>query len=202
MRRTVARARRKPAPAPDGIATLVEAWWTAVLTGEADEAHPVHGDRLVVRLDGGTLKLSGEVQTPHDRDELIKQARARVGRGIDEVDSSSLDVVATKDKAGVLEQALVAAFPNRKTAELALKFVLERSRARPRQKEILTSSDRRPRLKAVPEGFESEVRAQLDKGRAVLVLRVDETEAFRVRGLLEEDTRSLWTVAAPPQVAA
>ena len=202
MTRTVARAQEKPAPAPDGLATLVEAWWTAVLTGEAEEPHPVHGDRLVVRLDGTTLKLSGEVQTARDRDELVEQARAHVGRGIDEVDSSALGVVATKEKAGVLEQVLVAAFPNRKTAELALKFVLERSSALPRQKEILTSSDRRPRLKAVPDGFESEVRTQLDKGRAVLVLRVDETEAFRVRGLLEEDTRSLWTVAAPPQVAA
>jgi hypothetical protein len=202
MTRTVSRAQKKPAPAPDGLATLVEAWWTAVLTGEAEEPHPVHGDRLVVRLDGTTLKLSGEVQTVRDRDELVEQARAHVGRGIDDVDSSALGVVATKEKAGVLEQVLVAAFPNRKTAELALKFVLERSRALPRQKEILTSGDRRPRLKAVPDGFESEVRTQLDKGRAVLVLRVDETEAFRVRGLLEEDTRSLWTVAAPPQVAA
>ena len=202
MTRTVTHARKKPARAPDGIAALVEAWWTAVLTGEADEPHPIHGDRLVVRLDGGNLKLSGEVQTAGDRAELIEQARAHVGRGIDEVDSSALAVVASNEKAGVLEQVLVAAFPNRKTAELALKFVLERSRALPRQKEILSSSGRGPDLKAVPEGFETEVRSQLDKGRAVLVLRVDETEAFRVRGLLEEDTRSLWTVAAPPQVAA
>ena len=173
-----------------------------MLAGEADEPHPIHGDRLIVRLDDGTLKVSGEVQTSRDRDELLKQARARVGRGINEVDSSALGVVGAKEKAGVLEQVLVAAFPNQETAELALKFVLERSRTAPRQKVILTSSGRRPRLKSIPEGFDADVRTYLDKGRAVLVLRVDETEAYRVRGLLEEDTRSLWTVAAPPQVGA
>lgn len=202
MTRKAARARKKPAPEPDSIATLVKAWWTTVLAGEADEPHPIHGDGLVVRLVGATLKLSGEVQTARDRDELIKQARAQVGRGINEVDSSALGVVAAKEKAGVLEQVLVAAFPNGETAELALKFVLERSRTLPKQKEILISGDPASRLKAVPEGFEADVRAHLDKGRAVLVLRVDETEAYRVRGLLEEDTRSLWTVAVPPQVAA
>ncbi|HSP10308.1 MAG TPA: hypothetical protein VLU92_12020 [Candidatus Dormibacteraeota bacterium] len=202
MPQTKSRARKKPALEPDSIATLVMAWWTTVLAGEANEPHPIHRDGLVVRLDGGTLKLSGEVQTTRDRDELIKQARAQVGRGINEVDSSGLGVMAAKEKAGVLEQVLVAAFPNHATAELALKFVLERSRTVPKQQEVISSGESASGLKVVPEGFEAEVRAHLDKGRAVLVLRVDETEAYRVRGLLEEDTRSVWTVAAPPQVAA
>jgi hypothetical protein len=35
-----------------------------------------------------------------------------------------------------------------------------------------------------------------------LILTIDETEAFRVRELLEEDTRSEWTIATPPQLLA
>jgi hypothetical protein len=47
-----------------------------------------------------------------------------------------------------------------------------------------------------------DVRKAFDSGRAVLVLRVDETSAFRVRELLAQETRSLWTVATPPTPAA
>jgi len=41
----------------------------------------------------------------------------------------------------------------------------------------------------------------LDEGGALLILQVDETAAFRVRELLEEDTRSDWTISLPPQLA-
>jgi hypothetical protein len=40
----------------------------------------------------------------------------------------------------------------------------------------------------------------LDSGHALLILRIDETEAFKVRELLDEDTRSEWTVAMPPRL--
>jgi hypothetical protein len=33
-------------------------------------------------------------------------------------------------------------------------------------------------------------------------MRVDETAAFTVRGLLEEETRCDWSLAIPPEVAA
>jgi len=50
--------------------------------------------------------------------------------------------------------------------------------------------------------FARAARKALDSGQALLILTVDETEAFRVRELLEEDTRSEWTVAAPPHLSA
>jgi hypothetical protein len=50
----------------------------------------------------------------------------------------------------------------------------------------------------VTEGFIPTARKTLDEGKAVLLLQVDETQAFRVRELLEEDTRSEWTIAIPP----
>jgi hypothetical protein len=50
----------------------------------------------------------------------------------------------------------------------------------------------------VPEDFVSKVEKAFTDGEAVLVARVDETEAFKVREMLAEDTRSRWTVATPP----
>ncbi len=202
MTRRDTRARKKPAPARDDLATLIAAWWDMVVAGEADEPHPIHGELLKVRLDGGRLKISGEVESKSDRDEMVRQARARIGHGITKVDASRLKVAIRVEKPGVLDQTIIAAFPNRETAQLALKFVIERSRTVPKRQLILAARSARPSAHAVPSEFAGDIGKHLDDGHAVLILRVDETEVFRVRGLLEEDTRSIWTVAAPPEVAA
>jgi hypothetical protein len=200
MKRTAARARKNAASLPESLPPLVAAWWDTVVTGEADDPHPIHGERLLVRLSEGQLKLSGEVESKRDRDELVSQARAQLGRGVTEVDAGDLKITRPKEKAGVLDQNIVAVFPNSETAELALKFVLERSRFVFKQKVILALGAKLA-IGVVPVGFEADVREQLEMGRAALILRVDETAVFRVRALLDEDTRSLWTVTTPPQVA-
>jgi len=197
-----ARARTKPGPAPYRLVALVEAWWNTILAGDADEPHPIHGERLAVRLNGGRLKLSGEVESKRDRDELVREARARIGRGISEVDAAQLKVAGSKERPGVLEQTLVAAFPNEETADLALEFVLERSRTVPARRAVLAPGSRARPERLVPAEFADDVRKRLDKGQAVLVLEIDETAVFRVRALLEQDTRSLWTVATPPRITA
>jgi hypothetical protein len=46
------------------------------------------------------------------------------------------------------------------------------------------------------------LRKALDAGNGVLIIRVDEAEAFEARDLLDEDTRSLWTMATPPVPAS
>lgn len=194
-----ARAQKDPAPAPDSLDALVAAWWETVVAGAADEHHPIHGEQLAVRLDGDELTLSGEVETKRDRDELVRQARKRIGHGFSKVDASALKVARRIERHGLLDQTVIAAFPNRETASLALKFVLERSRIEPKRHQILSPGDKvSPR--SVPSDFEEDVNRHLANGRSVLILQVDETEVFRVRGLLEEDTRSQWTVAAPPGV--
>jgi len=50
----------------------------------------------------------------------------------------------------------------------------------------------------LPEDFLIDVRKAFNAGDAVLVLRVDETDAFKARELLDEETRSLWTISTPP----
>src|ERR1700694_2573137 len=209
MRRTVATPARKPAresaskevePAGAGRA-LVDAWWASVLAGDIYQPHPVHGT-LKAKLDGGRLRLIGELESQDDRDELVGQARQRIGHGIDRVDVSRLKVADHKEKPGILHQTLISAFPNREAAEFARAFVLKHSRVAPEQDEIVDSTHADKLRDLIPDEFITDASKALDAGEALLILRIDETAAFRVRELLEEDTRSEWTVAVPPQLSA
>ena len=90
--------------------------------------------------------------------------------------------------------------PQAPVNEFARAFVLKHSRVAPLQDEIVDSAHA-DRLRALlPEEFIDDAGRALDSGEALLILRVDETAAFRVRELLEEDTRSQWTIAVPPQL--
>jgi|SRR5882672_6118756 len=209
MRRTTTiRAERRSgktaargAPHADSSASLVDAWWATVLAGDVSEPHPIFGD-VRVSLHGGLLRLSGELESAADHSELVRQARRRIGHGIDSVDVSGLTIASHWEKPGILEQTLISAFPSRDAAEFARDFVVKHSRVVPKQNEIV-DSNRAGRLRAVvPEDLVRKARHALAGRRALLILRVDETEAFRVRELLEEDTRSEWTMTAPPQPIA
>jgi hypothetical protein len=201
MKRTTPRAVQPDPKSPDPKgASLVEAWWESVLAGNVYEPHPIYRD-VKVHLQGGRLRLSGELESVEDRAELVRQARERIGRGIDQVDVSHLVVAKHMEKAGILEQTLISAFPSRAAAEYARDFVLKHSRVAPKRDDILDASDAERLKHLVPEDFESDARQAIDAGRAILILRVDETDAFRVRELLDEDTRSEWTIATPPQLA-
>jgi hypothetical protein len=184
--------------APKGV---VDAWWASVLAGDVYEPHPVHGPALKVRLDGNRLRLSGKLESEEDRQELIRQARARIGHGIDSLDTADLTVAKRDEKPGILDQTLVSAFPNRAAAEYALAFAIKHSRVRPKQHEIVDPEHLHEMPDLIPEDFISDARRALEKGKALLALRVDETQAFRVRELLEEDTRSEWTIATPPTLS-
>jgi hypothetical protein len=186
---------------PESVSeALVHAWWASVLAGNVYEPHPVHGPAVKVRLHGNRLRLSGELESAPDRNELIRQARQRVGRGIDGVDASDLTLARRDEQQGILDQTLISAFPNREAAEYARAFVIKHSRVMPKQHHIVDSTDLNQMPDLVTEGFIPTARKALDKGKAVLLLQVDETQAFRVRELLEEDTRSEWTVAIPPNL--
>jgi hypothetical protein len=43
----------------DVMQDRVHAWWTAVLAGQADQSHPVHGTDVKARVEGNTLVISG-----------------------------------------------------------------------------------------------------------------------------------------------
>ena len=206
MRRTsTTRAGRnsaaRAAPRANASASLIDAWWAAVLAGDVSEAHPVFGD-VRVQLRGGLLRLSGELESDADRKELIRQARQRIGHGIDSVDVSGLSAANRRERPGILEQTLISAFPSRDAAEFARDFVIRHSRVVPKLSEIIDPSQAGKLRALMPDDFVPDARRALDGGHALLILTVDETDAFRVRELLDEDTRSEWTMGAPPQLSA
>jgi hypothetical protein len=208
MRRTIKRAQKPErvrsttsAGPPDSVAAQVGAWWDAVLTGRLELPHPMHGSGVRVHLKGGRMRLAGEVQSREERDELLHQATKWIGHGIDGVDAKGLTVVDRKETAGILDQILIAAFRSREVAELARTFVLERSRVVPKRHEIIDRDHAGRLSKVVPEDFIRDAVRELEAGRAILVLQVDETEIFNVREVLEEETQSIWTTAAPPRVS-
>ncbi|TMC53958.1 MAG: hypothetical protein E6J20_06095 [Chloroflexi bacterium] len=180
----------------------VAAWWEALLAGEGGEAHPIYGERISARVAGEKLEISGEVDRRKDRDDLIAQARACIGNGVQEVDASRLKVAERHEQTGLLDQTLVAAFPDRATADLARKSVLEHARVKPKREEVVDRSGMGKLPDLLPAAFLDDARARIERGDALLILRVDETDAFKLRGLLDEDARSTWTIATPPQVAA
>lgn len=151
-------------------------------------------------MHGGRISLSGELESIADREELVRQARQRVGHGIDQVDVSGLRVVRRDEKPGILEQTLISAFPGREAAAFAREFVLKHSRVVPMQSDIVDGGSAERLRALLPEDVARDTGKALESGHALLVLRVDETEAFKVRELLQEDTRSAWTVVMPPRV--
>jgi hypothetical protein len=188
-------------PRANTSASLIDAWWATVLAGDVSEPHPVFGE-VKVQLHGSRLRLSGELESDAERKDLVDQARQRIGHGIDGVDVSDLKVASRKEKPGILEQTLVSAFPSRDAAEFARDFVIKHSRVVPKQSEIVDTNHAEILRKLVPGDLARSARKALNSRQALLILTVDETEAFRVRELLDEDTRSEWTVAAPPQLSA
>jgi hypothetical protein len=116
------------------------------------------------------------------------------------VDVASLRVASRQEKPGILEQTLISAFPGREAAEYARDFVLEHSRVVPKSNDVVDASNADKLRVLLPEDFARQTRKAIDSGHALLILKVDETEAFKVRELLDEDTRSEGTVAVPPQL--
>ncbi|HYT11743.1 MAG TPA: hypothetical protein VEL12_03055 [Candidatus Nitrosopolaris sp.] len=174
----------------------IESWWTSVLVGQPSPAHPLYGDAVDVKLHAGVLHVSGELKSPREREEVIAEAHRYLGRGIDDIDARRLTVRRHDQRRGLLDQTIVAAFPNRSVAEHALAFLRQQRRLRPKATCTLTSGDEQV-LESIG-AFAADARKALTSGHGVLIARVDETDAFEARELLDEDTRSIWTLVTPP----
>ena len=174
----------------------VSDWWTRVLVGQTEVPHPVYGDAFDLKLQAGVLHVTGELVSDLERQNFVREARSYIGRGLDDIDMRRLLVKRRHGTAGILDQTLIAAFPNQALAEHALKFVREQSRVKLKEAEVVT---------AVKDGlsdrlgdFAVTVRKALGEGKGIVLVRVDEPDAFEARELLDEDTRSQWTLAMPP----
>ena len=179
-----------------GVDKQIESWWTTVMVGQPGQPHPLYGDAVDVKQHGGILHLSGELESLRDRQELIAEAHRYLARGIADVDARRLKVKRHDQRRGLYDQTIIAAFSNRAVANHALTFLRQHRRLRAKAAGIVMSGGD-PLLESVGE-FATDVRKALSSGHGILLARVDETDAFEARELLDEDTRSIWTMVTPP----
>lgn len=167
-----------------------------MLVGQTELPHPLYGDALDLKLREGVLHVAGELASDRERQSFVREARSYVGRGLDDVDARRLVVKRPRGTPGILDQTLIAAFPNEALAEHALKFLREHSRVKLKEAETI-KSDKDKVLDQLSE-FAPTVRKALAEGKGIVIVRVDEPAAFEARELLDEDVRSQWTLAMPP----
>jgi hypothetical protein len=187
------------------LRTRIDAWWLSVLAGQVQEAHPVQGTHVKARMEGNTLILSGTVPSEADRQEIDAEIQHLRQHGVEEVRDELEVVPEVTDEPGLLMQTLMATFETAEQAGFAEGYLEGHAHIRPGLMKVIGADSAeagRSALRAVlPEAYWEDAEEALEAGRALLVVTVDETEAFKARELLDEETHSLETLVLPPQPA-
>jgi len=181
------------------------AWWNTVLVGQLDGSHPMYGTRLNAALQGDTLVITGTVPTAQDRSDIEAEVAHLQGKGFTTLENDLVVSGGSADHAGLLTQTLFAVFESGEAAAFAQSYLIEHVHVHPEQLVVFEASapDAAQRIAAyLPEATREDGQRALDAGRSLLIVTVDETEAFTTRELLDEETRSLETVVLPPAAAS
>jgi hypothetical protein len=184
----------------------VSAWWTSVLAGQADQSHPIQGTHVSAHVDGDTLLVRGSVPSQEDLDEIRAEVEHLAGHGVARVQVEVAVEPRNTDEKGLLRQTLVGLFENREQAGFAAGYLeghghVARESMLVIEPEQSGEQERRDAVARLGAPFADDVRRRLEQGQSALVVSVDEVDAFRVRELLDEETRSLETLVLPPQPA-
>ncbi len=187
-----------------GVQESVRAWWGAVLAGHVDDAHPVRRG-VFAQMKGEVLHLSGSVTSGEERQTLVEEAALLKGHGISEVEDNIVVQSGTDDRVGVLVQTIMATYENVEQAQAAADVLFARGHTPRGFMKVLP-----PDCDRVAEGLHvilpelnwGDAEQALDAGESLLIVVVDETAAFSVRELLDEETHSLLIVIAPPEPGA
>jgi hypothetical protein len=191
----------------DVVRDRIRAWWASVLVGQTREPHPVHGDAVRAHMDGDTLVITGKAASRQDRRAIAREAEHLRDHGVAHMRNELAVVPETTDRRGLLVQTLIGFFATPDQAGFAAGY-LEGHALIPSH--LLTLIDRDPadadagleQLRAViPQAYWHEGETALDAGQTLLVLVVDELDAFKARELLEEETPSLRLLVLPPEPA-
>ncbi|HLZ71691.1 MAG TPA: hypothetical protein VKV26_17450 [Dehalococcoidia bacterium] len=183
----------------------VRAWWTQVLAGQVDHDHPIQGSNVKARLDGNTLVISGSVPAEADRQEIEAEVEHLRGNDVNEVRDELKVEPRGDERPDLLVQTLLGAFETAEQAGFAEGYLQGHAHVDPRRMLVLAAEaadDQRAALAAVlPEAYLGHAERALAAGRSLLIVTVDETQAFQARELLDEETRSLETIVLPPEPA-
>jgi hypothetical protein len=187
------------------LSDRVRAWWTQVLAGQIDQAHPVQGGNIKARLDGDTLVITGSVPSEADRQEIEGEVEHLRGNGVAGVRNELKVEPRDDEQPGLLVQTLIGAFETAEQAGFAEGYLQGHAHVDPQRMLVVAADaeeDAQVALRSVlPEAYQKHPERALAAGRSVLIVTVDETEAFQARELLDEETRSLETIVLPPEPA-
>ena len=182
-----------------------QAWWMSVLAGQVAGSHPVHGTDIKATVDGDILTLSGRVPSEEDRRLVEAEVAHLKGQNFSAVHNELEVIPENEDEKGLLVQSIIAIFETEAQAGFAEGYLEGHIHVRPELMHVIApqSSDAGyESLRAmVPEAYWNEAKEALEGQRALLIVTVDETEAFKTRELLEEETKSLRTLVLPPEPA-
>lgn len=178
----------------DVLGARTTAWWVGLLAGQMDQPHPVHGEDVRATVKDGVLTLKGTLPSQAELDRFLAEAEGFKGRGVTDV-KSELAVAEAQDEPGVLVQTLIAVFGAPEEANFAAHYLEGHMPDQPSIVQIEPGQA----VPELPHGFREQADSALREGKTLLLVTVDETAAFSARQMLEEDLRSLWMVAIPPQ---
>lgn len=191
-------------PSREILRVRARAWWTSVLAGQLDASHPVHGTDIHAALHGDTMVITGTVPTAQDRSDIETEVAEFQGTGFSTLRNDLVVRGGATGHAGLLTQTLLTAFESAEAAVFAQRFLTEHAHVHPKRLVVFDASatDAAHRIATfLPEAYRDDAQGALDTGRSLLIVTVDETEAFKTRELLDEETRSLETVVLPPAAA-
>jgi hypothetical protein len=180
----------------------IRAWWDDVLIGRSGTNHPKYGPAIRAHTDGDTLIIAGTVPSLGDRRQVADEAESLRGRGIKRVRNQLRVVRQEVEAPGVYVQTLLSTFATAAQAAYAKGFFEGTAQFTPVLIRMMTPDRKGPAVAALrailPPDYWPDGERALRAGQALLIVTVDETDAFRARELLEEESRSLRTLALPP----
>lgn len=181
----------------------IRAWWLAAVAGQVDQSYPIHGTDLTTRVEDDTLVISGTVPSKGDLREIERETQHLIGHGVAHIRNDLKVVPQTSDARGLLAQTLLATYASAEQAGYAAGYLEGHATLKPLLFRLIPPDDparARAQLRAaLPCAYWREAESALGAGQALLLVMVDELDAFTARELLEEETSSLNVLILPPE---
>jgi hypothetical protein len=182
----------------DPLDEKARAWWLEVLSGEQGRDHPIYGPNLRARLKGDVLEVSGLVESRDAETKLRDEILTLSEGGIRQV-LFKVELVEPHGERGVLKQTIMAFYTNAQQTRMAERYLEGHPGVTPSRVEVLDERSVGPLLKELAHAWRRELSDGFKKGKSLLLVEVDEVEAFRAIELLD-DTKGVEILVLPPKV--
>ena len=183
--------------------TRTQAWWTSVLAGQVEQSHPTYGTDIQARTEGDTLVITGVVPSEREREHIEREVEHLRAHGVAHVRNDLRVVSHADEQEGLLAQTLIGIFETEEQAGYAVGYLQGHASFRPKLLKILApdaTPDPTATLRALlPAASVPDAQRLLSEGKTLLIVLVDEVDAFAARELLDEETRSVQTLVLPPE---